>query len=181
MSEPGGAKRGQVRVADMVRSLLPLLIGVLAMAWFCTPQDSDPVREVDPAPSFGYAADLADFTVLAPIGLPEGWRATSARVEPAEPDGPVGVLVGYVTPAEEFAQLVHSSVPIGELLDATLGTGYGEEGERAIAGQDWRTLRTVDGELALVRADSTATVVITGSADQAELELLAASLRPLEP
>lgn len=179
-ARPPAAKGRPVAVADMVRSLLPLLILILVVAWFVAPQDTDPVREVDPASSLQYAADLADFPLLAPSGLSSEWRPTSARVEPAEQGGPVGFAVGYVTPAAEFAQFVHSSVPIADLLNAVLGVGYRERGEVEIDGRDWRELRTADGELALVRTDGVATVVVTGTAGLAELVTLAGSARPVQ-
>lgn len=145
------------------------------MVWLYSPSDVDPVREIDPGPSIAYAASIADFDVLAAGALPQGWRATSVRVEPATDGGPVGLAVGYVTPSEEFAQVVHSSVSQVQLLTDVLGEGYAE----GVAVDGFRGFRTADGEQALVRSAGNATVIVTGSASPEELGVLAAALRPV--
>ncbi len=162
----------------MVRSLAPLVVLILVMVWLSSPSDSDPVREIDPGPDLVYAASIADFEVLAARNLPAGWRPTSARVDPATDNGPVGITVGYVSPSQEFAQVVHSSVPQEQLLTGVLGEGYAEGGDISVGGFGWRELLTADGEQALVRSTDGSTVIVTGSATEADLRLLAAALRP---
>ena len=162
----------------MVRSLVPLTVLILVMVWLYRPSTPDPVTTVDPAGDVFYAASLASFTVLAPSGLPTGWRPTSARVDPAEQGGPVGLSIGYVTPQGRFAQFVHSSVPVEALLGDVLGKGYTQVGETEIAGQGWQEMRSARDEPALVRSADGAIVVITGSASDAELRALVAALRP---
>jgi hypothetical protein len=164
---------------DLVRSLAPLVVLILVMVWLYSPSDVDPVTEIDPGPSLEYAASIADFEVLGARDLPDGWRPTSARVDPASDGGPVGVAVGYVSPSQQFAEVVHSSVPRRELLTDVLGEGYAERGELVVDGTAWRDVRTADGEQALVRSTAGSTLIVTGSADDAELRVLAAALRPV--
>lgn len=175
MSQPH--RRPNLTALDLIRALVPLVVLVLVVVWLSTPSDVDPVREVDPAPALAQAATLADFEILVPVGLPAGWRATSARVDPATSGGPVGVAVGYLTPAERFAQLVQSSLP-GALADV-LGQGYVVGDEVQVAGRPWRQAQTDDGEQALLRELDGAVVVVTGSAGLDDLRTLAESLRSL--
>lgn len=175
MSQPH--RRPNLTALDLVRALLPLVVLILVVVWLSTPSEVDPVREVDPAAQFAYAATLADFEVLVPSDLPEGWRATSARVDPAVSTGPVGVSVGYLTAEDRFAQLVQSSAP--SALADVLGPGYVAADELEVEGQPWQQVQTEDGELGLVREQGDAVLIVTGSADLAELLTLAGSLRPL--
>lgn len=173
----------------MLRALLPLVVLILVMVWLYTPSHTDPVTEIDPGPAVGYAASIAGFDVLAAQDLPADWRPTSARVDPEESGGPVGLTVGYVTPAGEFAQVVQSSVPRAQLLDEVLGSGYTSSG--AGGSGRWQEYQTADGEAALVLAlsasDASAasdasdasTVVVTGSAGTGELRVLVDALRPV--
>lgn len=175
MSQPH--RRPNLTALDLVGALVPLVVLILVVVWLSTPSEVDPVREVDPASQFAYAATLADFEVLAPRGLPESWRATSARVDPAVSGGPISVSVGYLTAADRFAQLVQSSDP--SALADVLGQGYAATDELEVDGQPWQQVQTEDGEWGLVREQGEVALVVTGSAELAELLTLAGSLRPL--
>ncbi|MBA2553716.1 MAG: DUF4245 domain-containing protein [Geodermatophilaceae bacterium] len=170
------SRRQRSTSLDLLRSLLPLVVLILVMAWLYRPSDPAPVTEIDPGPAVNYAATIADFDVLAASELPSGWLPTSARVDPDTAGGPVGVTVGYVTPAGNFAQVVHSSVPAAQLLVDVLGEGYTDID---IDADGWRRFETGKGEQALVLSSGDSTVVVTGSADLEELRVLAAALRPV--
>ncbi|MGI8529325.1 MAG: DUF4245 domain-containing protein [Geodermatophilaceae bacterium] len=174
--QPPPSRRRGPSAMDLLRSLLPLVALILVMVWLYSPAEVDPVREIDPGSDLAYAASIADFDVLGAGDLPEGWRPTSSRVEPATEGGPVGVSVGYVTPSQEFARVVHSSLPEVRLLTEVLGEGYAEGG---VTADGWRGFRTADGEQALVRSEEGSTVIVTGSAAEAELRVLAGALRPI--
>lgn len=168
-------------VVDLLRSLLPLTLLILLVVWLYSPNDSSEVSAVDPSPQLAYAATVADFDVLAARGLPSGWRSTSAAVTPSTPEGPHTVRVGYVTPDEEFAQVVQSDRPREDLLADVLGEGVLTDGPVDVGGTVWEGLRTADGEAALVRAEGTSFVVVTGSAPVAVLDDLAGALQPSTP
>jgi len=163
----------------MARSLAPLTVLILVMVWLYSPSEADPVREIDPAPTLEYAESIADFEVLTAGDLPPGWRPTSARVEPLTDGGPVVVTVGFVTPSQQFAEVVHGSVQEEQLLLDVLGESATETGEISLDGGTWRDLLTADSEQALVRSTTDSTVIVTGSADSDELRVLAAALRPV--
>lgn len=180
MSEqPPPRRRPNPSALDLVRALAPLVVLILVVVWLSSPSDPDPVLEIDPAGQLSYAATLADFDVLAAAGLADGWRATSARVDPAVDGGPVVVRVGYLTPAGEFAEVAQGSVPTETLLTDVLGDGYAEGDAVSIDGDQWRQSEAADGEQAFVRDAAGSTVVVTGSADDDELRALVESLRPV--
>lgn len=170
------SRRQRSSALDLLRALLPLVVLILVMVWLYRPSDPESVTEIDPGPAVAFAASIADFDVLSASALPSGWLATSARVDPDTVGGPVGITVGYVTPAGQFAEVVHSSVPAAQLLDDVLGEGY-VEGDADADG--WREIRTADGEQALVLSLDDSTAVVTGSAAAEDLRVLVAALRPV--
>lgn len=127
----------------------------------------------------------AAYPVLRPVGLPAGWRATSARAStPAAPGDPVRFFIGLLTPAGEFAGVVQDDRPRDEVLrdalELTDDPSARRTGTVAVGGTQWETYRSGHrSEVALVRASGSATVVVTGSAGAAELRELAGSLQPV--
>ncbi len=165
-------------LGDMLRSVLvltALLSVVVLYQRFYSAGDRVYTPPVEVGPSLEQARDVAPFDVLAPVGLPAGWTPTSVRYTPgASPSW----HVGYLTPAGAYAGLEQAAVPTDELLRDAVPT-TSASGQVDLAGTTWQ-LRTDEatGETTLVRADRDATVLVTGSATQAELEQLAAALRP---
>lgn len=169
----------------MLRSLLPLVVVVLALAYFCTPQTVDPVTEVDPTSSIRYAASLSEVSLLVPE-LGDQWRPTSVEANVPEDGetGPVTLTIGYVSPTDEFARFVVSSDPatpvIGDLLvDAeSVGPVTFNAAADALDEAVWEELRTSRGERFYLGSVGDLRLVVTGSASEDELRTLAESLRP---
>ena len=167
--------------ANLLRSLLPLVLICLALAgWNAFQHDpGDPVREVDPSTTVQLAASRADYPVVAPADLPDGYRPTSARTDAgtAQEGDPVTLEIGYVTPSTEFAGFVVSddsrARPVRQVLD-----GAREDGTVRLDGETWTRSTTSRGETALSRVEDGVTVVVTGSATEGELETVAAAVRP---
>jgi hypothetical protein len=165
----------------MLRSLLPLLVLVLLLVgWNAlrTPRPN-PVRPVDPTSTVHLAASRAGYPMLAPQGLPAGFRPTSARTDAgsARSGSPVTLQIGYVTPKQQYAGFAISDDPQADALTSVLD-GTHAEGSVQVAGQTWTRSRTQRGETALSRQADGVTVLVTGSADEGELETLAAAVRP---
>lgn len=181
-STAGPAGRlGKLTTANMLRSMLPLVVMVLALAYFCSPHDVDPITEIDPADSISYAASLAEIPLPVPH-LENTWRPTSVEVagpEDGQP-GPVTLTIGYLTPAEEFARYVVSTDPGSELLEDLLRDAE-TVGRLTIEGQAWTLMTTGRGEQLYLRTDGDLRLVVTGSAGQDELRTLTESLRPYGP
>jgi hypothetical protein len=174
-------RAAKLNAANMARSLLPLvIICLLLVAWAAFRQTpDDPVIEVDPSSSVRITAERADYQLLVPTGLPDGYRPTSARSDAGQvSDGqPVTLEIGYLTPEEEFAGFVISdderAVPLRRVLD-----GAEEKGTASIGGRIWTRESTAEGETALVLDTGDATVLVFGSAPDDELTQVAGSVAP---
>lgn len=166
-------KRGRESASDMVRSLGLVLVGVVVVWFFAQPPDSDEqvLRTVDPSGDIAaFGADAPGAPV--PGALPAQWRATSST----RTADPRTLRVGYVTPAEQYAEYAASTAP-GALAELT---GPGERLEPVdVDGAPWERYRDEDGSESLVRTYGPVTVVVgttrsTASSD--ELRVLVRSL-----
>ncbi len=181
-TSPAVERANRMSAANMIRSLLPLVvICLLLVAWqsFRT-SNEETVREVDPTSTVRLAAERADYPVAAPTGLPEEYRPTSARTDAglaAEGD-PVTLEIGYLTPSEEFAGFTISddvrAAPVRALLD-----GGTDEQPVDVAGQQWTRFTTERGEIALSREDGGVVTLVSGSAPEEELRRVAAAVAPV--
>jgi hypothetical protein len=179
---PPNDRAGRLTYGNMVRSLLPLVVIVLLLgAWaaFRQTPDENPVKPIDPASTVQLAAARAGYQVVVPTDLPEGYRPTSARTDAgnAGTGDPVTLEIGYVTPSDEFAGFVVSDDPRADALTTVL-QGARERGTVELGGQSWTRSTTRRGETALSRESDGVTVVVTGSASEAELEAVARAVRP---
>lgn len=168
--------------ANMVRSLLPLTVIVLALVGLVALRQNgaDPVRTVETTSAVQLTAARASYEVLAPQGLPDGWAPTSARTDAGQAvdaGDPVTLSIGYFTPDEEYAGFVIGDDPRAQDLAAVLD-GAREGDTVDIGGRQWTRLTTARGETGYRLTDGSATVVVTGSAPDDELRTLAASVQP---
>lgn len=178
---PAVERANRMSAANMVRSLLPLVvICLLLVAWQAfRASNEETVRTVDPAGTVRLAAERADYELRAPAGLPEDYRATSVRTDAgfAEEGDPVTLEIGYLTPSEEFAGFTVSddarAEPVARVLD-----GAQDEGTVDVDGERWTRLTTERGETALTREAGAAVYVVTGSAADDELRTVAAAAAP---
>ena len=183
-ASPAVQRAARMNAANMVRSLLPLVLICLVIVWwtsFRQGPDVQPVREVDPTSTVDLAAARASYPIVVPQGLDDGYRPTSARTDAgaASEGDPVTLEIGYVTPSEEFAGFVVSddrhADPVATVLD-----GADEEGSVDIGGRPWTRSATAKGETVLSREDGGVIVTVSGSASEKELETLAAAVQPYD-
>jgi Protein of unknown function (DUF4245) len=178
---PAMVRAAKLNAANMVRSLLPLvLICMVLVGWAALRQNpDDPVLEVDPSTSVRTSAERAGYELLVPTGLPDAYRPTSARTSAgdATEGEPVTLEIGYLTPEEEFAGFVISDDPDAEPLGRVLDDAT-EQGTASIGDRTWTRQSTADGETALVLDTGDATVLVFGSAPDEELTEVAASVSP---
>jgi hypothetical protein len=176
------ARADRLSAGNMIRSLVPLVVlCLLLVAWQAfRASEEETVREVDPASTVRLAAQRADYPLVAPTGLPEDYRPTSARTDAglaAEGD-PVTLEIGYLTPSEEYAGFVVSddlrAEPVSDVLDGSTG-----EEPVDVHGEPWTRVTTERGETALTREDGGVVVVVTGSASDDELRAVAAAVSPV--
>jgi hypothetical protein len=171
-----------MNAANMVRSLLPLVLIVLAIAWwtsFRQGADVQPVRTIDPTSTVDLAAARAGYPIVVPQHLDKGYRPTSARTDAgaASEGDPVTLEIGYVTPSDEFAGFVVSDNRNADPVTALL-TGTEDKGSVDIGGRPWNRSTTQKGETVLSRDDGGVVVAVSGSASEKELETVAAAVEP---
>jgi len=112
-----------------------------------------------------------------PSALPTSWRANAARLTYPTTRA-VQLHIGWALPHARYAGLDEGTGDPGVLIAAVLGRrGGAVTGTTTIAGATWQQRVSDLGEEALTRQVDGATVVITGNATDAELRLLAGSLR----
>src|SRR4051794_33574926 len=178
---PAPDRAGRFNAANMAPSLLPLVVIILLVVrWNAFRQDGvDPVQTVDPSSSVQLAASRASYPLVVPTGLPKGYRPTSARTDAgrARQGDPVTLQIGYVTPSTRFAGFVESDDPRADALTAVLD-GARQRGTLDVGGTSWTRSTTRRGETALWTRSGPVTVLVSGSAPEAELAAVAGSVRP---
>lgn len=173
-------RRGFGRPSDMVRSLAVVFVFVAAILILTPRPHSDTVRTVDWKSAYAQAVLAADYPLYGPADLPAGWRATSARTSKTVGGGTLAWHVGFVTPSDAYAAVEQSDgEPAAFIADMT--TQGRPQGDVEVAGSTWQRLLRHKGDQdyrSLVRSTNISTVVLAGNASYAELEQLAAALRP---
>jgi hypothetical protein len=178
---PAIERANRMNAANMLRSLLPLVVICLVIAgWTALRQSGDEtVHVVDPSSTIQLAAARASYPVVAPQGLSAGYRVTSARTDAgnASAGDPVTLEIGYLTPKADYAGFVVSDDPRADPVAAVLA-GAQQHGTVEIDGQPWTRSTTERGETALSRDAGGVIVVVSGSAAEKELGTVAAAVRP---
>lgn len=179
--DPAIERANRLSAANMLRSMLPLVLICLVVVWWTTIRQSGDVgvRTVDPSSTVQLAAARAGYPLLVPTGLGTDYPVTSARTNAgnAGAGDPVTLEIGYLTPAEEYAGFVVSDDPRADAV-ATVLDGAQAQGTVDLDGQTWTRSITEKEETALSREADGVTVVVTGSASDEELETVAAAVEP---
>lgn len=181
-------RRGPKTVGDMVRSLGLVLAAVVVLLLITFRPQGRQLQVVDYRAALAQARTGSAFPLVAPVGLPAGWRATSAYFDsPARPGGATGAAVagvtswhvGFVTPADRYAAFEQTNGIAVSTLRDVLGDPTDTGGTSRVGGATWQRWTNGPGDRrALVRTDGAGvTVVVDGSADWSVLEQLAGSLR----
>lgn len=178
---PPTDRAARLNAANMLRSLAPLVLIALLIVGYQAFKSSGEtnVHPIDPTSTERLAAEQAGYPVVAPAGLPAGYRPTSARTD-ADPDRrgqPVTLQIGYVTPSQEFAGFVVSDDRKAEAVTSVLD-GAAEQGTVELAGTSWTRSRNARGETVLSRTAGNALMLVSGSAPERELETVARAVRP---
>lgn len=178
---PTGRSTSRLRQTlwDMVRSMALVLVVVFFIWLLAWRPDPQAVTVVDPGPVVVAAARAGDFPISGPAGLPEGWRPTSARWEPTDASGEQKVLhIGFVTPADEYAQVSTSTLDGAAYLGEQTTNGRPLGTTLTVAGEAWDQWQG-DKRRSLVRIRDGVTTIVSGTATWDELAILAGSLRPV--
>lgn len=169
---------------DMGRSL-GLLIAVLGLVLLVTPARGliFPDRN-DRMPPVDYSSVVSGFgqvthtPALAPAGLPSSWRANAADLTGSS-SANERLHIGFVTPGSRYAGLDETTGDPAALIADVLGKrGATATGTTTIAGVTWDVRTSDRGERSLTRTTGGRTVVVTGNARWADLDLLCELLQP---
>ncbi|HEU5034177.1 MAG TPA: DUF4245 domain-containing protein [Mycobacteriales bacterium] len=168
-------------MGDMGRSLglvlavvlLLLLVGPARTLLFPGDNRQPAVDYRDQVTGFG---QVAHTPALVPARLPSQWRANGADLTLSKQHG-AHLHIGWGLPDDRYAGLDETDGDPATLLQQVLGhRGLAVTGTREVGGAQWQVRRSQRGETALTRTAGAVTVVVTGSASEAQLDLLAASL-----
>lgn len=168
--------RGRETVGDMARSMSLVLIVVAVVVLLTLRGDPEQtVQQVDYTQQLQEARRVAAYDVVAPVGLGDRWKATSARGDNDE--GAVTWHLGLVTPAEHYAAVEQSDGRVAAFLDDFV-QGATTSGVVTISGARWQRLEGGKPEQrALVLRGRGVTTMVAGSASFSELRTLASALR----
>jgi len=185
---PRKRARGFETTRDMVLSMAVVGAVVFAGFWFVAWQRPEVQGSVLPLVDVEQVftdVRLGDtFPVKEPVGLPDGWTATSAWFDTEQVSGDIGgevLHVGYLTPDGSYAELRQTDgdadAAVDDWVDGAVPSGNVEIGDTT-----WQVVESAStGKQGLVLSDGGVTVVVTGKAEQGELEELAGSLRGEAP
>ena len=175
MREERASRRLRQTVRDMTISMLVVTGAVVLLVAPWNRTAPDPVKVVDPSSVISGARAAEPWPVLAPVGLPASWRATSARIAVAG-DGQDVVHLGYLTPTTTYVGLEQSATKeLGFVTEQTVG---GEQtGSAVLDGVTWQTFESPDGKhRSYVRQADGATYVVEGQSSWADLTTFTDSL-----
>ena len=175
MSEQPG--RYQRSFAGMIGAMVVLVLVVGAFVVFrdVTREDpADPVEAVEFKRAATYARTQADFDLLAPDRLPEGWIATSVRYRGGEEQS---WHLGVLTDEKRYVGLEQSGRTVPDMVEDFVDEEASQGEDVSVAGETWESWTDDDEDLALVREADGVTTLVVGRVPLATLEQLIATLR----
>jgi Protein of unknown function (DUF4245) len=176
VSEQAG--RYQRSFGGMLAALLVLglvVVGYVVIRALVLPDHDTSEPTVDYAQVVPPARKAADFDLVAPTRLPNGWSATSVRFDPGPPQH---WHLGVLTPEQRYVGLEQGDRPVAEMLDEYVDKAASRQAATDVAGRTWSTYTDAGGDLAFVRRSGTATTLVVGhDVSRSQLESYVASLR----
>ncbi|MFI6285214.1 DUF4245 domain-containing protein [Streptomyces sp. NPDC051018] len=170
--------RGRQTVRDMILSMAVIGVVVAVIYMFVPHDDSkDPVRAIDYRIELVTAQRAAPYPVMAPEGLPKGWRPTSVSYDRAEGDA---WHLGFLDPDRRYVAIEQSTQAPGKYVPKVTQRARDTGTTQLVDGKEWQRW---EGEKydALVRVDKGVTTVVTGSAPMAQLTTMAEALESSKP
>ncbi len=166
--------------ANMVRSLI-VILGLVAVLIAIVPRISSVDQPaVDAASVVGYAVTSSKGVAFeAPVGLPTGWKATSARYEPST-DGIVTWQGGWTTPSTDGYVSIRQAVKVsGKWITAATDDGV-VQGAVQAGGRTWEKRYSAQhNQTSLVDEHPDGlTTVITATAPMGDILTFTNDLKP---
>jgi hypothetical protein len=172
--QPG---RYQRSTAGMLGAMLVLLLVVGAFVVFRELNRDEPPNPAvaqDFLTPAKYARTAADFPLLAPDRLPDGWIATSVSFT----DGKRQAWhLGTLTDDRRYVGLEQAERPVDGMVEDYVDPEATQGDDVTIDGQTWQTFTDSGDDLAIVRQADGVTTLLVGPVSEATLEELLATLR----
>ncbi len=175
MSEKPG--RYQRSFTGLVGAMVVLVLVVGGYALLRSLNSDDPVSPVkaeDFLTPAKYARTAADFPLLAPDQLPDGWIATSVRFTQGEEQA---WHLGCLTDDDRYVGLEQADRPVSDMVDDFVDPDAEQGADVTIDGETWERWSDAGGDLALVRQDDDVTTMVVGHAPEQTLREFIATLR----
>ena len=175
MSEQAG--RYQRSFPGMIGAMVVLLLVVGAFVLFREVnrnEPADPAKAVDFERPVQYARTAADFAVLAPDKLPEGWIATSVMFDEGRRQA---WHVGFLTDERRYVGLEQGQRSVATMIEDFVDEEATQGEDVVIDGVTWETWTDEGEDLALVRKADDVTTLIVGRVPLETLEELIRTLR----
>lgn len=179
MSDKAAERRAKATVRNLIYSMLVSLGLVVLLVLGVPRDDSNRIQPVDYQQIAITATNSEGFEALAPV-IPEQWYSNAARIDNTL--GVRGWYVGFVTDENEFIGLSQAFETNPSWEAEMLKTNL-LEGEIEIAGLVWEIWPTRNPsnppgtkEFALKHNFGDSSVVIYGTADRADFELIATAI-----
>ena len=185
MATATNARRNST-VLHMLVAMAVLFIPVILITQLFTRNPEPPVTPVDWQPVAQQAASDAEYEVLAPTNLPEGWIATRARYTPlGQPvlggDPAVGdtFQLGFLTPERSYIALDQRDIAPDQFVGEVTRSGS-PEGESDALGRTWERRVSEDGRTrSLVSRGEDAVTIVSGDLPYEALDAFATTLEPV--
>ena len=181
-------KRPNPTVLHMLVAMAVLFVPVVLITQLFTRTPEPPVTAIDWRPVAQQAASEADYEVLAPANLPEGWVATRARYVPTGGpllggDPAIGdtVQLGFLSPEQRYIGLDQRDVAPEQFVASVTRNGRAEGSTDAV-GRTWLRMVSEDGRTrALVSQGEDAVTIVSGDLPYEVLEAFVTTLEPVRP
>lgn len=172
--------RSRKTINNLIYSLL-VTVGLVLVIYFMVPRaEGDPNWKIDYVAQSEIASQSLGEDLLVPA-MPEQWRANAAELRNATNGQVISWYIGFITPADKFIAFNEAFDADATWISHTL-KDYPATGEITIDGQVWtvydnRSMKDAGNvQYALVTTAGRSTVVLFGTADNAEFEQLATSI-----
>lgn len=163
--------------SNLVRSML-VILGLVAVLVAVVPRTTSvPRPSVDAASVAKDAAQSTGLALLVPEGLPSGWTATTAQLQPTT-DQILTWQTGWTTPDDGFVLLRQAKDVSPSWISAatTQGTVVGSE---QLAGRTWeKRYDATHDQTSLVDQQPSLTTVVTAKGDPKNLTTFVDALKP---
>ncbi len=166
------SSRGNPSMGDILRSMLVIaviILGLYGIGRIFTSAPESPVKAIDYALVVEQARPAAEFPLLAPPSLPEGWKATSARFQTTS------WHLGVLTDDEQYLGLEQLQAGVDRAVERFADKST-SDGTAQVAGQTWMVRTGPDGRLTYVREEGGYTTLVNGTTSRAVLERYLESL-----